>query len=279
MPRHIVVGVDGSVLATSAVEWAAADAQRRGRSLRIVHVCEHRPYGVDVTKYCTGALAAAADRARDLTRGVEVTTELLSGNAIDALIGESASADTVVLGSRGLGGFAGLVVGSVGLSVAGHAAGPVVIVRGVSVVRHGRVVVGYDGSAHSEAAMEYAIEQARAREAPLHVVFAWQRPLSSPYAAAYSTLLAEALEQESRAMAERVARRREKSPDVEITDEQVVDHPANALIRAGGTADLVVVGSRGLGGFASAVLGSVSHAVLHHVTCPIAVVRPREHHL
>ncbi len=279
MPRHIVVGVDGSVLATAAVEWAAADAQRRGLSLRIVHVCEHWPYGVDVTKYCVGALTAAADRARDLTHGVEVTTELLSGNAIDALLQESASADTVVLGSRGLGGFAGLMVGSVGLSVAGHAAGPVVIVRGASVERHEQVVVGYDGSAHSEAAMEYAIEQARARKVPLHVVFAWQRPLSSPYAAAYSTLLAEAFEQESRAMAERLARRREKNPDVEITDEQVVDHPANALIRAGGTADLVVVGSRGLGGFASMVLGSISHTVLHHVTCPIAVIRPREHHM
>lgn len=278
MPRHIVVGVDGSIPATAAVEWAAADAQRRGLSLRIVHVCENSSYGVEVTKYCAGALAAAADRARDLTRGVEVTTELLPGNVIDALIGESASADTVVLGSRGLGGFAGLVVGSVGLSVAGHAAGPVVIVRGASVARHGRVVVGYDGSAHSEAAMEYAVEQARAREVPLHVLFAWQRPLSSPYAVAYSDLLADAFEQENRAMAERMARQREKNPDIEITDEQVVDHPANALIRAGGTADLVVVGSRGLGGFASAVLGSVSHAVLHHVTCPIAIVRPREHH-
>ena len=63
-------------------------------------------------------------------------------------------------------------------------------------------------------------------------------------------------------------------PDVEITDAQLCEHPAGALINAATTADLVVVGSRGLGGFASAVLGSVSRAVLHHATCPVAVVRP-----
>jgi len=73
-----------------------------------------------------------------------------------------------------------------------------------------------------------------------------------------------------------VARWREKNLDIEITGEEVVGHPVNALLRAGGTADLVVVGSRGLGGFASAVLGSVSHAVLHHLPCPVAVVRPRK---
>lgn len=274
MARHIVVGVDGSAPATAAVEWAAADAQRRGLGLRIVHVCEQW-LGELGTEFCTGTLAAAADQVRDLARDVEVATELLPGNVIDVLIAESASADSVVLGSRGLGGFEGMVVGSVGLGVAGHAAGPAVIVRGPSATRHGRVVVGYDGSAHSETAMQYAVEQARAREVPLHVVFAWQTPVFSPYAAAFSSLLEEAYEGDIRAASERVVPWREKNPDVEITSEQVIGHPASVLIKAGSTADLVVVGSRGLGGFACAVLGSVSHAVLHHLTCPIAVVRPR----
>ncbi|MGP3957993.1 universal stress protein [Nonomuraea sp. 3N208] len=276
MARHIVIGVDGSAPATAAVEWAAADAQRRELSLRIVHVCQQRPLDVDTTKYCARALAAAADRARDLTRGVEVTTQMLSGNVVDTLIGESASADSVVLGSRGLGGFAGMVVGSVSMGVAGHAAGPVVVVRATSAVRHGLVAVGYDGSEHSETAMRYAVDQARAREVPLHVVYAWQASILSPYAAAYSSLLEDACEQEMQAAGERVARWRDRNPDVAITDETVVGHPVSVLIKAGGTADLVVVGSRGLGGFASAVLGSVSHAVLHHLTCPVAVVRPRE---
>jgi nucleotide-binding universal stress UspA family protein len=276
MAGHIVIGVDGSAPATAAVEWAALDAQRRRLSMRIVHVCEPWPHHVDTTKYCAGTLAAAADRARDLTRRVEVTTQLLSGNVVDTLIGESGAADSVVLGSRGLGGFAGMVLGSVGMGVAGHAAGPVVIVRKTSVVVHGRVVVGYDGSEHSEAAMRYAVTQARAREVQLHVVYAWQAPVVSTYAVAYSNLLEDAYEQETETAQERVARWRDANPDVAITDQTVIGHPVNVLIEAGGTADLVVVGSRGLGGFASAVLGSVSHAVLHHLTCPVAVVRPRD---
>ncbi|MFB4279778.1 universal stress protein [Nonomuraea sp. MTCD27] len=275
MTRHIVVGVDGSAPAAAAVEWAAEDAQRRGSAVRIVHICEQWRYGSHGVEYCQGTLGAAADRVRALTRDVEVSTDLLIGNVVDTLIAESATADSVVLGSRGLGGFAEMLLGSVGLGVAGHATGPVVIVRGPSVVRHGQVIVGYDGSEHSEAAMLYAVDQARARGVPLHVVYAWQMPAFSPYAMAYSTMLSDLFEEETRAAAERVVPWREKNPDVTITDDQVTGHPVNALIQAGGTADLVVVGSRGLGGFASAVLGSVSHAVLHHLTCPIAVVRPR----
>ncbi|WP_371825944.1 universal stress protein [Nonomuraea turcica] len=107
MFRHIVVGVDGSALATAAVEWAAADAQRRGLDLRIVHVREQWPYAADGTKYSAAVLQAAADRALDLTRDVQVTMELVPGNVIDTLIGESASADSVVLGSRGSAGSPG----------------------------------------------------------------------------------------------------------------------------------------------------------------------------
>ncbi|MEV4111528.1 universal stress protein [Nonomuraea sp. NPDC049695] len=274
MAGHIVVGVDGSMPATAAVEWAAADAQRRGLALRIVHVCQQRPHS-ESAEYCAGALEAAAVRAHELTRDVKVTTELLSGDVINDLVAESASADSLVLGSRGLGGLAGMVLGSVGTAVAGHAAGPVVIVRAPSPLRHDRVVVGYDGSECSEAAMAYAVEQARARGARLHAVSAWQLPAFSPYAVAYGSLIEDLMREEARAARERVIPWRERNPDLVITDEQPCEHPVKALIDAAGTADLVVVGSRGLGGFASAVLGSVSHGVLHHVACPVAVVRPR----
>lgn len=274
MTSHIVVGVDGSAPATAALEWAAADARQRGLDLRIVHVCEQPSHG-EGTEYCAGTLEAAADRARELTRGVKVSTELLAGNVVKDLIGESAAADSLVLGSRGLGGFAGLVVGSVGLAVAGHAAGPVVIVRAPAKARQDRIVVGYDGSGHSEAAMAYAVEQARARHASLHVVSAWQMPAFSPYAIGYSRLLADVVHGEAATAHRRVAPWRERNPDLVISDEQPGEHPVSALIRAAATADLVVVGSRGHGGLAAAVLGSVSHGVLHHVTCPVAIVRPR----
>ncbi|HEX4812585.1 MAG TPA: universal stress protein [Nonomuraea sp.] len=267
MASHIVVGVDGSAPATAAVEWAAADAQRRGLGLRIVHVCDQPG--------CAELLEEAAGRARDLTRDVEVTTALRAGHVTATLIGESAAADSVVLGSRGRGGFAGMILGSVGMGVAGHAAAPVVIVRRTSVLEHGRVVAGDDGSEHSEAALDYAVEQARARGVPLHIVYAWQLPVFAPYAAAYMTLIEDAFDQVTRTAAERLEGCIERNPDVRITGEQTPGHPVNLLIDAGRNADLVVVGSRGLGGFASAVLGSVSHALLHHLTCPVAVVRPR----
>ncbi|MBF8185729.1 universal stress protein [Nonomuraea sp. K274] len=275
MAGQIVAGVDGSAPATAALEWAAADAERRGLGLRLVHVCETWRHEVPSTKYCAGVLEAAADRARDLTRDVEVTTALLPGKVVDTLVEESATADGLVVGSRGLGGFAGMMMGSVSMAVAGHAAGPVVVVRAPAVLRHDRVVVGYDGSEHARVAMEYALEQARARLAHLHIVSAWQVPGFAPYALADGGLIEQAVEEETRAARRRVLPWLEANSDLIITDEEPCEHPVSALVRASETADLVVVGSRGHGGFMSAVLGSVSHGVLHHVTCPVAVVRPR----
>ncbi|MEV4399302.1 universal stress protein [Nonomuraea sp. NPDC049607] len=281
MSTHVVVGVDGSVPATEAVEWAAADARRRGLDLRLVHVGPQWLHEGDAG-HCARALEEAAGRARAVADGVKVTTEVLSGNVVEELIRESAAADALVLGSRGLGGFAGMMVGSVSLAVAGHAAGPVVVVRTAGAAGaagasgHGTVVVGHDGSDDSRAAMEYAVEQARARHARLHVVSAWQLPVFSPYAVAYSGLVEDVVREEQAAARERVTPWRQANPDLVITDEQPCAHPVSALMDAAATADLVVVGSRGRGGFASAVLGSVGHGVLHHVTCPVAVVRPRQ---
>ncbi|GAB2953313.1 universal stress protein [Nonomuraea fastidiosa] len=273
MSKQIVVGADGSPAAAAAVEWAADDATRRGLDLRIVHVCEQWSHNQGV-EYCEGALEAAADIAHGLAAGVKVTTELLTGNVVERLIAESTTADSIVLGSRGLGGFTGMLLGSVSTAVAGHAAGPVVVVRAPHPVEHGRVVVGYDGSDHARAAMEYAVEQARSRRARLHVVTAWQVPPFSPYGVAYGQLVEQIMEELPRRARELVEPWRTGNPDLVVTDEQQCDHPATALVRAAETADLVVVGSRGRGGFASALLGSISHAVLHHATCPVAVVRP-----
>ncbi|MEU4510182.1 universal stress protein [Nonomuraea wenchangensis] len=276
MRGHVVVGTDGSSSSAPAVEWAAADARRRGLPLRIVHVCEQWSHGVETSRYCAGALEAAADRARALSTEVQVSTAMLAGNVIDVLVAESASADSVVLGSRGAGGFAGMLLGSVGLAVAGHAAGPVVIVHGDAGGEHGLVVAGDDGSPDAREAVAYAIEQARARGARLRVIYAWRVPVVESSWPVQGPALAAYFEEDARAAHERADRWREANPDVVIVDEQLRDHPVAALSDATDTADLVVVGSRGLGGFSSAVLGSVSHGVLHHAKCPVAVVRPRE---
>ncbi|WP_214321698.1 universal stress protein [Nonomuraea sediminis] len=280
MVKPIVVAVDGSESAAVAVSWAADDACRRGLPLRVVHVCEkfsllpdevverQRDHGETV-------VAAAAERARERAPGLRITTEPTTGNVVEELIAEAGDADCVVLGSRGLGGFTGLLVGSAGLGVAGHAPGPVVIVRGSAEAAHGEVVAGFDGSPASEAALEYAFQQARARKARLRVMYAWRMPVTGPYAFGMADTIRSIEQGEVEQARERLAPWPGKYPDVPVVEDVVCGHPAYMLSRASQSADLVVVGSRGLGGFASAVLGSVSHAVLHHAACPVAVVRPR----
>ncbi|MEU1388003.1 MULTISPECIES: universal stress protein [unclassified Nonomuraea] len=272
MTGRIVAGVDGSPPSMAAVEWAAADARRRSLELRLVHVCEPWTGDAGTAEYCAGMLESTADRARGLAPGVEIGTEILSGPVVDDLVRESAEADSLVLGSRGRGGFAGMVLGSTSLALAGHAASPVVVVREAATIRHGRIVVGYDGW-QSPAAMEYALRQARAQEAELLVLYAWRPPILSSYASAYR-MLGESFEDNARDAAQQVTPWRDGNPDVRIVDEQVCDHPVAALRNASSTADLVVVSSRGLGEFASTMLGSVSHGVLHHAACPVAVVPP-----
>ncbi|GAA2216184.1 hypothetical protein GCM10009850_116530 [Nonomuraea monospora] len=145
MAGHIVVAVDRSAAAMAAVAWAADDARRRNLGLRIVHVHEQRP-GEHPRGCCASTLTSAADLARGTADGIQVSTELLAGTVVDRLLEESGTADTMVLGSRGLGGLAGMLAGSVSLAMAGHARGPVVVVRGPESTRHGCVVVGYDNS-------------------------------------------------------------------------------------------------------------------------------------
>ncbi|MET8384702.1 universal stress protein [Streptosporangium canum] len=286
MSGQIVVGVDGSPAATAALEWAADDAARKGAALKIV--CVREPWAGDfpfhaapglsdaLREHCDEVLAAAAARAGRRVPGIDVTIDQVIGAVVERLKSESETADTLVLGSRGSGGFAGLVLGSVGMGVAGHAAGPVVIVRQAVQGVHGEIAVGYDGSAHGEAALEYAFEQARLRDARLHVVHAWQTPAFASRAVTYADLLQETFESESRMARQRLLLWRDKHPDVPVKESILCGHPVPALADASRTADLVVVGSRGLGAFGSALLGSVSHGLLHRAHCPVAVVRPRK---
>ncbi|WP_214414451.1 universal stress protein [Sphaerisporangium fuscum] len=287
MVGRIVAGVDGSESAAAALEWAADDAARRGRALRIVHVREpwaqrfpfHRVEGFDdaLNEYCEGVLAKAAEQARERAPGLPVTTELLTGTVVELLRQEADGAEALVLGSRGMGGFTGMVLGSVGLGVAGHARGPVVVMRGDAPrTPHGEVVVGVDGSAQSEAALRYAFEQAASRRSRVHALYAWTMAAYSPLAIGYADAMRDVLEAEVRAVKQWLAPWREKYPDVPLAESDVCGHPVPALVEASRSADLVVVGSRGLGGFGSALLGSVSHGVLHHAHCPVAVVRPRD---
>ncbi|MFC4016061.1 universal stress protein [Nonomuraea purpurea] len=273
----IVAGVDGSRTAWSALVWAAEDAARRGLPLRIVHVrepwCAEHPLSASsdqetLTERCEKLLADAAGRARGLAPETPVSTTLMTGAVIERLKSESETADTVVVGSRGLGGFAGLVLGSVGHGLAGYAESPVVIVRRLPRERGGEVVVGYDGSPCAEMALEYAWTQATARRARLHILHGLRYPHLAPHPTGYGPVPVD----DTAEIERHLAAWQDGHGGVELIRSMSFEHPIAALATSSRTADLVVVGSRGLGGYSRALLGSVSHGVLHRAHCPVAVV-------
>ena len=187
-PQHaILAGVDGSTSAKQAVHWAVKEALRRRVPLRLLHACAAIPtYSTTVLPQSfydalkeqgQQWLREAADLAGEAAPEVEVSTELLPGYAADVVINQSSSAGLVVLGSRGLGGFTGLLVGSVAVAVAAHGHCPVVVVRGAIAEaeppEQGPVVVGVDGSPASEAAIGFAFDAASRRGVPLIAVHTW----------------------------------------------------------------------------------------------------------
>jgi nucleotide-binding universal stress UspA family protein len=180
-----------------------------------------------------------------------------------------------VLGTRGLGGLTGLLVGSVAVGLAAQAACPVVVVRGVDRDPHSTdpVVLGVDGSPTSEAATAFAFAAAADRKVSLVAVHSWNLTLVDPQVNGLIDWAALA-EDERALLSGRLAGWVEKYPEVPVVEVIARDGAAHALVEQSKNAQLVVVGSRGRGNLAGLVLGSVSHAVLHRGHCPVAVVRP-----
>ena len=287
--HHIVVGIDGSDSALRAVRWAADEARRRGVGLRLVHACEmftgYAPRVVDphtlhvaMQERGNAWLADARAAAERVVPGlpVEVVLELMS--PVPALVKASRGTELVVLGSRGLGGFSGLLVGSTAVEFAGRARCPVVVIHGEHAEDTGPVVVGVDGTPVGEVAIAFAFAAASARKAELVAVHAWtdllvETAFAGGAAALDFTPLAQ---QAAETCAERLAGWQEKYPDVHVTRDVVRDRPTRALLRHTEHAQLLVVGSRGRGGFTGLLLGSTSQHLLHHAQCPVAVVRTAE---
>lgn len=290
-PLAVVVGLDASGPGQAAVQYAAAVAERRRRPLRVVYALEDWPFSTGPPVVWTPeALDALLNSSRTF---VDKTVELLNrshpdltvstsvdaGSAVQMLIEESRHAELVVLGSRGTGGFADMVVGSTTLQVASLAHSPVVAVPDTRAAGqpppHG-VVVGVDGSELSEAAIEFAIQMADEMSEDLVAVHAWAHPARLEPGVMMPLVYDPALvnDEEQIVMAESMAGWSEKFPDVRVEHRVVHDHPVHALVEAAEHARLLVVGSRGRGPLRSLLLGSVSHGVLHHATGPVAVVRP-----
>lgn len=277
----IVVGTDDSDGARRAVRWALDEAAQLAAPVCLTRAFEWPEAATPLVPMAVGwpdtEARRAAQRSLDaavVSAGAErpevtVTGELRSGQATEVLRDQSAQARMLVLGDRGHSMFRDLLLGSTTTTVATHASCPVVVVRGSA--NDGPVVVGVDGSDCSMLALDFALQQADATGRRLRVISAWAPPPSDgqPPVTPPEELTAGA----RKALHERIAGPRARYPDVEVEDRFVYDRPVNALLDASSGGHLLAVGSRGHGGFPGLMVGSVTRQLMHHASCPVAVVR------
>lgn len=290
-PLGVLVGVDGSEQSVSAARWAQREASLRGEPLTLLTAYSIPAYW----GYNADAGGAVLDDSR-LREGVQVLLDEVAGkldpegvrpelrvevgDAAGVLVDLSRSASLLVSGSRGRGGFLGRMLGSVASALPGHAHCPVAIIpAGVEASRAGDgvpVAVGVDGSEQGRAAALVAAEEARIRRAPLKLVCA------VPPVGANAAWLAVSLDEAAR---ERELRERldagaawigSEFPGLEVVTELVDGTPVDVMREQTATARLTVVGTRGLGGFAGAIVGSTSRGVTDHARGPVMVVPFRE---
>ncbi|MFJ5309744.1 universal stress protein [Streptomyces sp. NPDC088350] len=282
----IVVGVDGSEPSLRAVDWAADEAAVRGLPLRLVYASLWERYegtslADDLAKPDEQVLAedivdTAARRAHLRRPDLKISTDVLAEEPEYALVRESRSASALVTGTRGRSGLAEALLGSVSLTVAGHAQCPMIVVRGnhdnqARTGTHGRVVVGVGEKPGGSAAVRFAFEEARRRGVPVEAVRAWRWPahettdhplMSGEPARLHEQEAAEVLE----------AALQDAPVDVE-THRRTVEGPTRAvLVGASRDADLLIVGAKRRPGHYGLQLGRVAHGVLHHSACPVVIV-------
>ncbi|MET7423659.1 universal stress protein [Dactylosporangium sp. NPDC005555] len=273
--QRIVVGYDGSDEAGRAVDWAADEAARTRAQLQIVHGYHVSWPGVyyDVTAELIEAVerageqlvADAAARVREHHDGLDVVGVAIEAPGAAGLLGVSETAALLVVGNRGAGGVSNLFLGSVSQQVATHARTPVVVVRGHCDAVTGPVVVGVDGSASAEVALRLAFDAAARRSTEVVAIRAYEPP---------STVLVPrdaAAEVERAALESSLDGWREQYPGVKVQALVTAGRAAKVLIGASHTAQLVVVGSRGHGGFTGLLLGSVGQQLMQHSECPVLI--------
>jgi nucleotide-binding universal stress UspA family protein len=264
----IVVGVDESHGARTAVKWAADDAELRERPLRIV--CAH--HGSGEAEQLAGRLIAdaiddlGANHPRVVAEGAPV-----EGDAVHVLLEESKGARLVVVGPRRHTALGSSVMGSVSGAIAARSESPVVVVCGPAGMPEegAAVVAGVDGTEASEDVLGFAFEHAAVHRTALRAVLCFHPDLLAtmswraepPPPNSVDSWLADGL-----------VGLREKYPGVQVHPEVLREHPKSGLLKASEGQYLLVVGSRGKHAHAGSLLGSVSQRVLHHATCPVAVV-------
>ena len=292
--QTIAAGFDGSAPAAAALDWAANEANRRGVTLRIISVVNYPGMAAGTLESApilpasllnrAHELAAeAALRARKVLDAARVETQIVIGAAAEALVTATKSVQLLVVGNRGRSELFSTVLGSVSFAVAAHAHCPVIVVcEGAVAVgpEHG-VVVGVDGSSAGDRALDVAADVAAHAGAPLRIICAWDLPAADSWAFAYwqtaspDSDWARTQHDVAVKVVTAAAERAQSQHRGLVATSEVRQGPAGAaLTGASHDAGLVVVGSRGLGGFPGLVLGSVSHHVVHGCACPVMVVRP-----
>ncbi|SFE86531.1 universal stress protein [Blastococcus tunisiensis] len=279
--RPVVVGVDSSEASLRATRFAAEEARRRRVPLRIVHGMSWlfdslavRPTDLDTAGRLRAGSATVTRWAADAVDAadLEIQTSVEEGDPLTVLLTASADAQLVVLGSRGIGGVTGLLVGSTAYGLVAHARCPVIVLpdeTAALVPDRRSVVVGVETGRGDAEVLEFAFGAAAARGTDLVAVHAWQDAVLETAFRSMGPLVDRAgvAADEQVALSETLAGWREKAPDVVVREVVVRDRPARAVLSAGMTAQLVVVGHR-----RRVELGSTTHAVLHRATCPVAVV-------
>ncbi len=283
----VVVGVDGSPSSTMAVRWAARKASMRNVGLTVVHVSEppavwpaapipaviYQRHDEEVRKLVADAIKIAEDSVQNGNRP-EIDSELLRAAPVPTLIDLSKEAHMMVVGCRGQDALQRTLLGSVSTGLIHHAHCPVAVIHDEAPILLGPsqlpVLVGVDGSPASEQATAIAFDEASFRGVDLLAVHAWtDSDTSGVLSRQWSALQSQAAE----ILAERLAGWQERYPDVTVHRRLVLDRPARHLLDESESAQLVVVGSHGRGGFAGMLLGSVSTAVAHAARIPVIVAR------
>ena len=284
----IVVGVDGSPYSVVAVRWAVGEAVMRNHQLDIVNVISPlvggwegawgaplpEDFGPWQEKQAHRVLEDAVRIARDSAGGaaVRIRTETPFGPLVPTLVDMTKHAEMIVVGCRGMGALNRAVLGSASTALIHHAHCPVAVLHGEAPAERPQapIVLGVDGSRASEGATALAFEEASLRKAELVALHAWSDadwPEIAPIP--WPDISADAEE----VLAERLAGWQERYPDVAVRRVVVRDHPAQNLLALAETAQLLVLGSHGRGGFAGMLLGSVSSAVVHAIQTPVIVAR------
>ena len=275
-PKFVLVGVDETPESQVALRWAIQAAAARGTAVRVI-----RAYLDQVAQW--PALAAEGfipeslvDRYQaELDANVDIVRDrlgyengsgwLANHPAADAILTEAPEAELIVLGSIIDSKLGAAVLGSVATAVTAKAPCPVVVVRGTSGA--GPILVGTDGSADSEAAVLFGFEEAARSNSELRVVYCWQPQ-------GHNEALFDKVDEQLRDwLAESLAPYRDKFPAVRVRTEVAAGRASAVLAERSHGCSLVVVGSRGRGGVKGLLLGSVSQNLLHHASCPVAVVR------